>query len=141
VETVCAFLKAISERSAGTKVTLSVLRSQAKMEVVLPLADTARLFKASCDAGDARGCQSLGAIFTLLGKSPESKKAAAAFYAKACEGGAAVGCSSLGSGYLEGQGVEQDEARALRLFEQACQHGDAEVPGSSAPAEKESGSF
>lgn len=127
VETVCAFLKVVSERSAGTKVTLSVLRSLNKMEVVLSLANTAQLFKASCDAGDAKGCQSLGAIYSLLGRSPASSKAAAALYSKACEGGAAVGCSSLGSVYLGGQGVGQDEARALRLFEQACQHGDAEA--------------
>src|SRR5262249_45688097 len=88
----CALLKAVAERSAGSEVKLSVQRGSQHLEIPLRLGDTVDVHRESCDRGDPAGCQVLGAVYTLLGKSEETAAYAVALYRRSCDAGYAEGC-------------------------------------------------
>jgi TPR repeat protein len=123
VTSMCTFLKAVAERPAGSEVKLSALRGNQALEVNLRLGDAVDVHREACDRGDPVGCQVLGAVYTLLGKSEETAAYAMALYRQSCDAGYAEGCSALGSSYQNGQSVQPDVAQALRLFDAACEKG------------------
>ncbi|MEM9910243.1 MAG: hypothetical protein AAF922_05610 [Pseudomonadota bacterium] len=88
-------------------------------------ATAARLWRASCNGGDAVGCTNLGYLHNLgIGMEADPVEAAR-LYRQGCDGGDAAGCTNLGYLHLEGIGVDPEPFEAARLFRQACDEGDA----------------
>jgi tetratricopeptide (TPR) repeat protein len=82
-----------------------------------------RMFRASCEAGEPRGCDAAGDAL-LVGRGVTRDLAlAAATYEKACEGGVARSCHQLAVLYATGQGVTRDPVKARTLFVKACKGG------------------
>jgi hypothetical protein len=84
------------------------------------------LYELGCRGGIARGCRSLGILFSVGKGGPQDKARARDLYEQACTGGDARGCFFLGLMFGKGEGGAQDRARARDLFEQACKGGDVE---------------
>ena len=83
------------------------------------------MYRASCEAGEPRGCEAAGDALRLGRGVARDLAQAAGFYEKGCEGGAAPSCHRLALLYAAGDGVAQDLAKAKSLFEKACQGGHA----------------
>jgi tetratricopeptide (TPR) repeat protein len=83
------------------------------------------MYRASCEAGEPRGCQAAGDALRLGRGVARDLAQAAGFYEKGCEGGAAPSCHRLALLYAAGEGVVLDLAKAKSLFEKACQGGHA----------------
>ena len=81
------------------------------------------MYRASCEAGEPRGCKAAGDALRLGRGVARDLAQAASFYDKGCEGGGAPSCHRLALLYSAGDGVSRDSAKAKSLFEKACKGG------------------
>jgi TPR repeat protein len=75
--------------------------------------DAARCI-ASCQGGDAQGCNGAGVLFEF-GEQPDALTASS-FYGRACDANYGPGCDNLAWLYLRGRGVPRDPPHAMVLF-------------------------
>jgi len=80
------------------------------------------LYRETCEADVARGCEGLGRVTTALRDESASEQAAAPF-ARACELGSAGGCIAYARLLHRGVGVPRDEQRAEALWRETCRSG------------------
>jgi hypothetical protein len=83
------------------------------------------LFRAACDAGDARGCLKLGDAYHAGVITSATGEADA--YRRACDAGANLGCVAAAGVYLTGKGVGADPAYAAALLTRVCDRGNAQA--------------
>jgi TPR repeat protein len=85
--------------------------------------DAFPMYRASCEAGEPRGCEAAGDALRLGRGVARDLAQAAGLYEKGCEGGGASSCHRLALLYAAGEGVSRDPTKAKSLFEKACQGG------------------
>ena len=83
----------------------------------------AELYQKACDSGEARGCFTLGFLYTEGQGVNQDYQKAAQLYQKACDSGNAGGCFKLGYLYKNGQGVRQNFSTAKQYYGKACDLG------------------
>lgn len=81
------------------------------------------MYRASCEAGEPRGCKAAGDALRLGRGVDRDLAQAAGFYEKGCDGDVAPSCHRLALLYAAGEGVARDLAKAKSLFEKACKGG------------------
>jgi tetratricopeptide (TPR) repeat protein len=111
---------AVSETTTGAAV---VLPTHPGAPVTVDDAQAFALYGASCEAGEAKGCEAAGHALRLGKGVARDPVRAAASYEKGCAGGEASSCHHLALLYAAGEGVAGDPARAKSLFAQACKGG------------------
>ena len=85
-------------------------------------------FQTACDAGNARGCQTLGTLYQNGEGVATDPKRAFDLFARACSGGDPNGCFDEGWTYVK-DAVASSAQLAAPLFRQACDGGVAEGCG------------
>jgi TPR repeat protein len=76
-----------------------------------------QLYARGCNAGDGRGCHTLGRIYENVA---HDARTAASLYQRACDRNFAAGCVKVGFAYEHGTGEPKDLARAISLYKRAC---------------------
>jgi TPR repeat protein len=123
-----AFEAAVQDAAAGASEkagSRGMLETERRPAVPGGEPGTVDSFRRACDAGEADGCRSLGAMYELgLGVATDEARAAE-LYRQACQEGDALGCAWFGIMCANGLGVEKDVDRAAQLYRRACDVGNA----------------
>jgi uncharacterized protein len=88
--------------------------------------DAAKLFKASCERGDARACGFLGQMLNdprFTGGKPDVETGNR-FLSKSCDQGDPVGCEGLAQAYLFSRGFQRDPQTAAKYYLKSCSGGN-----------------
>jgi TPR repeat protein len=83
------------------------------------------LYRKACDAGNAAGCNNLGAMYDRGEGTLRDDAQAFELYRKACAQGEANACSNQGYLHEKGRGTKQDYGAAVALYKKGCDDGNA----------------
>src|SRR5712671_1919966 len=112
-----ARLQEQNSQKSSQKPVGDVYKQGVALEAAGKLPEALNSYQASCDAGEAAGCNKLGELYQDGRGTTQDDSHAFQLFQQACDAGNAVSCNHLGFMYTIGSGVEHDASRAVQIYQ------------------------